>query len=108
MKLELALRQICEIYSHLERSEVYRGYRSLPVGLTGVCALIAAALQLRLFPPATPLDFVWFWVGVVVVCGRIGAAAGSITCSTGGMPSRGAARVGWWGSSCRVSQPGSR
>ena len=73
MKLDLALRQISEIHGHLERSEVYRGYRSLPVGLTGIFALGAAALQVRLFPPAAPIDFVWFWVGVAGVCGGIGA-----------------------------------
>ena len=44
MKLELALRQIAEIHRHLDRREMYRGYRSLPVGLTGVYALVAAAL----------------------------------------------------------------
>ena len=73
MKLDLALQQISEIHGHLDRSEVYRGYRSLPVGLTGVCALVAAALQARFFQPTTPLEFVWFWVGVAVVCGGIGA-----------------------------------
>ena len=73
MKLDLALRQISEIHGHLERSEVYRGYRSVPVGVTGLCALVAAAVQIRLFPPTTPLDFVWFWVGVAGLCAGIWA-----------------------------------
>lgn len=106
MKLELALRQIAEIHGHLDRSEMYRGYRSLSVWLTGVCALVATALQLRLFQPVTPLDFVWFWVGVAGVCGGIGAWGGAVTFCAGRIPSRGFARVGWWGSSCPASWPG--
>ena len=71
MKLDLALEQISEIHSHLERSEVYRGYRSLPIGLTGMCALGAAVLQVRFLRPAAPLDFVLFWVAVAGLCGGI-------------------------------------
>ena len=71
MKLDLALEQISEIHSYLERSEVYREYRSLPIGLTGLCALVAAVLHVRFFPPAAPLDFVLFWVGVAGLCGGI-------------------------------------
>lgn len=84
MKLELALRMIAETHGHLDRSEMYRGYRSLPVWLTGVCALVATALQLRLFPPVTPLDFVWFWVGVAGVCSGIGAWGGRSRSAPGG------------------------
>lgn len=45
MQLDEALRQISDIRQQMARSEVFRGYRSLTVGLSGVAGLIAAAIQ---------------------------------------------------------------
>ncbi len=47
MQYEQALSQISEIHDHLARSEVYRGFRSLPIALSGVLGLGAAALAAR-------------------------------------------------------------
>ena len=40
-----ALDQIAEIHQQIAKGEVYRGYRSLPVALSGLIGLIAAWLQ---------------------------------------------------------------
>ncbi len=45
MELDRALAQVAEIQEHLSRTEVYRGYRSLPVAASGIIGLIAGALQ---------------------------------------------------------------
>ena len=45
MQLDEALRQISDIRRQMARSEVFRGYRSLTVGFSGVAGLLAAALQ---------------------------------------------------------------
>jgi hypothetical protein len=45
MELRDALSQISEIRRQMARSEVFRGYRSMTVGCSGVLALLAAAWQ---------------------------------------------------------------
>jgi hypothetical protein len=45
MQLNDALTQIAEIRSQIERTQVYRGYRSVPVAISGVLALGAGVLQ---------------------------------------------------------------
>ena len=45
MELREALSQISEIRQQMARSEVFRGYRSMTVGFSGVLGLLAAALQ---------------------------------------------------------------
>ena len=50
MELSDALAQISEIRAHIARTEVFRGYRSLTVGFSGVVAIATAAIQVRLLP----------------------------------------------------------
>jgi hypothetical protein len=47
MELREALSQISEIRQQMARSEVFRGYRSMTVGFSGILGLLAAALQSR-------------------------------------------------------------
>ena len=45
VELREALQQISDIRQQMARSEVFRGYRSLTVGFSGVLGLLAAAFQ---------------------------------------------------------------
>lgn len=69
MELHDALRQISDIRRQMARGEVYRGYRSLTVGFSGVLALLAAAIQP--WWVASPVDdlgrYLGLWVGVAAV-----------------------------------------
>lgn len=70
MELREALGQISEIRQQMARSEVFRGYRSLTVGFSGVLALLASAFQSTcVTTPAEHLDtyLVW-WVSVAAIC----------------------------------------
>lgn len=64
MEIDKALEQLEEIHSHVHRTELYRGYRSVLIAAIGVVALVAAFLQARFVDPAHPASFVRFWVGV--------------------------------------------
>jgi hypothetical protein len=66
MELHEAMRQISDIRSQMARAEVYRGYRSLTVGATGVLALLAAAFQPHwVASPEADLErYLGLWVGV--------------------------------------------
>ncbi|KAA5545497.1 hypothetical protein FYK55_07580 [Roseiconus nitratireducens] len=57
MELREALQQISDIRQQMARSEVFRGYRSLTVGFSGVLGLLAAGLQPLWVPsPASDLE----------------------------------------------------
>src|SRR5262245_43613293 len=45
MQLDEALRQISDIRQQMARSEIFRGYRSVTVALSGVAAVSAAVIQ---------------------------------------------------------------
>jgi len=65
MELREALFQIAEIRQQMARTELFRGYRSLTVGFSGVLALAAAALQPYLLEPENQLrDFLVLWLVV--------------------------------------------
>ena len=65
MELREALGQIDEIRQQMARTELFRGYRSLTVGFSGVLALAAAALQHYLAEPENQLrDFLVLWLVV--------------------------------------------
>src|SRR6478752_4013506 len=53
MELRQALSQVAEIREHLARTEVFRGYRSLTVGFSGLVGLAAAAIQAICLPNPT-------------------------------------------------------
>jgi len=70
-----ALEQLDEIHHRIARSHVYRGWRALPVALSGVAGLVAAWLQPA---PASgivePRAWVAYWLGSAIVAFGIGCA----------------------------------
>ncbi len=73
MELRDALQQISDIRQQMARSEVFRGYRSLTVGFSGVLGLAAAAFQSQwVASPALDLGrYLTLWVGVALVSAAI-------------------------------------
>jgi hypothetical protein len=66
MQLDEALRQISDIRQQMARGEVFRGYRSITVGFSGVAGLSAAVLQ-PLWVPAPEIElqrYLGLWLGV--------------------------------------------
>lgn len=69
MELHEALQQISDIRRQMARSEIFRGYRSVTVGFSGVLGITAAALQPR-FVPSAESDlraFLDLWLAVAAV-----------------------------------------
>lgn len=73
MELREALQQISDIRQQMARSEVFRGYRSLTVGFSGVLALVAAALQSQWV--ASPMSdvgrYLALWVGIALLSSTV-------------------------------------
>lgn len=72
-----AIEQLDEIHHRIARSSVYRGWRSLPVALSGVVGIAAAAL----FPLVvgsdrshSPRVWVLYWIGVALCALLVGCA----------------------------------
>ncbi len=69
MELHDALSQISEIRQQMARSEVFRGYRALTVGFSGLLGSLAAVFQSRWV--ASPEDhlgnYLGLWIGVAMV-----------------------------------------
>ena len=78
MQLNEALTQIAEIRSQVEQARVYRGYRSVPVAISGVLALCAGVLQHCLVdaPLNEPGRYLFIWVGAAIL--SVVAAGGEI------------------------------
>ena len=72
MEYNEARSQISEIHAHLAKGEIYRGFRSLPVALSGVAGFAAAALASRLSVSDDLAGAVRYWVAAGVVCGLVG------------------------------------
>ena len=66
MELREALSQISEIRQQMARSEVFRGYRSMTVGFSGVLGLLAAAFQSQwVASPESELGrYLCLWISV--------------------------------------------
>lgn len=77
MELQRALDQISEIHGQLAKTDIYRGYRAVPVALSGVLAIAAAALQPHIIGQATPESFVYYWA-VVATLGCITSGGGIV------------------------------
>jgi hypothetical protein len=75
MELREALTQITEIRLQLARTEVFRGYRAMPVAFSGLVALGAGLAQAaRIADPVTGIGaYLSLWIGAAVVSA---AAAG--------------------------------
>jgi hypothetical protein len=69
-----ALEQIAEIHDHLARGEVYRGWRSLPVALSGLVGLAGALWQSMYGRPIEPWSFTMYWAGVASVSLAVGCS----------------------------------
>src|SRR6516165_6662482 len=69
MELREALTQIAEIRLQLARTEVFRGYRALPVAFSGFLAVLSALVQSAWI--AEPLHnlaaYLTLWVGAAVL-----------------------------------------
>ncbi|SRR5579883_991806 len=69
MELREALTQITEIRLQLARSEVFRGYRAMPVAFSGMVALLAALVQAAtIADPVVQIGpYLALWIGAAVV-----------------------------------------
>ena len=69
MDLHEALTQISEIRHQMARTEVFRGYRAVPVAFSGLLALLAAVVQTSwIVDPASEVGlYLGLWVGAAVV-----------------------------------------
>ncbi len=72
MQIDDAIDQISEIHHHLARTEVYRGYRALPIAATGVLALAGGFAQPAILGAVDPAEFggafVLYWSSLAVAC----------------------------------------
>jgi hypothetical protein len=69
MEVRQALTQVSEIREHLARTEVFRGYRSLTVGFSGLVGLTAAAAQAFWLPKPTDRlgAYLVLWIGAASI-----------------------------------------
>ncbi len=69
MELREALTQITEIRLQLARTEVFRGYRAMPVAFSGGVALLAAVVQaVTIADPVVQIGpYLVLWIGAAVV-----------------------------------------
>jgi hypothetical protein len=69
MELHEALSQIAEIRQQMARSEVYRGFRSVPVAFSGILAWAAAIAQAILIPePSRDIaSYLTLWIGAAAI-----------------------------------------
>jgi hypothetical protein len=94
MELRDALTQIAEIRLQMARSEVFRGYRALPVAFSGLLAFAAAGLQAAWIPdPSRQLGaYLGLWIGAAVLSA---AAAGCGMVLAGSAASPWRRRITW-------------
>ena len=71
MELREALTQITEIRLQLARTEVFRGYRAMPVAFSGVVALLAGLIQaVTIADPVAQIGpYLALWIGAAAVSG---------------------------------------
>jgi hypothetical protein len=69
MELREALTQISEIRLQLARTEVFRGYKAVPVAFSGLLALLSAAVQSAWIaePTQNLTAYLALWVGAAVL-----------------------------------------
>jgi hypothetical protein len=74
MNVARALDQIAEIHHQLAKSEVYRGYRPLPLACSGLTGIIAAAVQPAALGWNDPIGFVLYWTAIAALSGFIASS----------------------------------
>ena len=88
MELRDALIQISEIRQQMARTEVFRGYRALPVAFSGLLAVSAAVVQGALIrdPSQQMTAYLALWTGTAVVS-AVAAGAEMVIRSRGAVSS---------------------
>jgi hypothetical protein len=74
MDLSRALGQLADIHQQIAKSEIYRGYRSLPIAASGLIGLAAAWAQTPALGASDPIGFVLYWVTIAGCAGFVGAS----------------------------------
>jgi hypothetical protein len=94
MELREALSQIAEIRQQMARTEVFRGYRSVPVAFSGVLAWATAIAQALWIPEPTRdvRSYLFLWIGAAAV----GIAAAAVEMVLRARHSSGWAREQTW------------
>jgi hypothetical protein len=69
-----ALDQIAEIHRQIAKGEVYRGYRSVPMALSGAIGLCAAWLQPPHHAAADPVGVVVYWTAIAAAAAFVGSS----------------------------------
>jgi hypothetical protein len=72
MEFSRALAEIAEIHQQIAKGEIYRGYRSVPIAVSGLIGIGAAWLQPRALGAGDPMGFVLYWTIVAAVAGLVG------------------------------------
>lgn len=67
MDLRDALDQLDDIHGQMARTEVYRGYRAVPMAGVGVLGIVAGFFQERILGPHPGVGFVIYWSAVAAV-----------------------------------------
>ncbi len=71
MELQRAIDQISAIHAQVARSELFRGYRAVPVAITSGLAIVTAMAHETLLRPDTLSHALLLWLGYAAACGLI-------------------------------------
>jgi len=74
MDLSRALGQLADIHQQIAKGEIYRGYRSLPIAVSGLIGLAAAWAQAPGLGVGDPIGFVLYWTSVAACAALVGAS----------------------------------
>jgi hypothetical protein len=74
MDVTRALDQIAEIHQQIAKGEVYRGYRSAPLALSGAIGMAAAWLQPRDLGSTDPVEFLVYWTAIAAAAAFVGSS----------------------------------
>lgn len=88
MELHEALTQISEIRLQMARTEVFRGYRSVPVAFSGLLSLAAAVAQIVWLPEpqANVAGYLALWIAIAVVSALAAGTEMLIACRYSSSP----------------------
>jgi len=67
MELQKAINQLSEIHAQVSKTEFYRGFKAVPVAITGLGAFLAALLQPWIIGNSNPVAFVWYWQTIALI-----------------------------------------